>query len=113
MSHFLSEELSLASHDGIMKQFNCEKCSQSFETTKDLKEHMRLKHGLVSMREKIQLFAIDEERHLADFKVSLLAKISKMKELELLRKHSCYCKLYCRIHHRKHNFIKSKAEEFG
>ena len=92
MSHFLSEELSLASHDGIMKQLNCEKCSQSFETTKDLKEHMRLNHGLVSMKEEIKSFAIEKEGHLADMKVSLLAKISKMKELEILRKHSCYCK---------------------
>ena len=46
------------------------------------------------MKEKLQMLAIEKERHLAVLKVSLVAKIYKVKELELLRKHSYYCKSY-------------------
>ena len=95
-----------------MEHFECKKCSEPFQSKINLKKHSRLKHGLELMKDKIKTLAIERERNLSDLKINILAKICKVKEQEILRKHSCYCKSYCRIHHGKHNFNKSKADEF-
>jgi hypothetical protein len=93
--------------------FTCKKCTDTFMSEVELRKHdlsmhVKLSHLKSDLRSKISSLEV----HISQQKVLLTSSIFKLKMKENKERQFCKCKTFCRITHQKHNFIKSKSDEF-
>ena len=96
----------------MVKNFECKNCGKRFESKSKLNKHFKTMHALDSLKRRMIMEGLEKENQLSELKLKVMSKISKVKEIEILRRNSCRCKTFCRIYHEKHNFIKSVGEKF-
>ena len=104
----LSEELALI---GV---FKCDKCNMDFTNDGKLKEHQRATHE-IKLKKKLDLLAnlSYSERKVSEQRLELTTSLLELKHQELEKSHLCTCRTFCRIFHKKHNFIRSKSDKIS
>ena len=92
--------------------FKCECCEKGFITQEDLIRHFKDVHEIKTEKRKLLLNRLENlEKEVSNEKIQLLASIYKLKRKETSESQKCRCKGFCRIHHNKHNFTKSRSDE--
>ena len=104
----LSEELAQI---GI---YRCDQCNIDFTNEGDLKEHNSTTHE-IHFKKKLDLLASLSflERKVSEQRLELRSSLLELKHQELEKSHLCTCKTFCRIFHKKHNFICSKSDKIS
>jgi hypothetical protein len=104
----LSEELAQI---GV---FKCDKCNMDFTDDVHLKEHNSATHE-VKLKKKLDLLANLSflERKVSEQRLEIGSSLLELKHQELEKSHLCTCKTFCRIFHKKHNFICSKSDKLS
>ena len=79
-----------------------------------LNEHKSATHE-IKLKKKLDLLANLSfvERKVSEQKLELTTSLLDLKHLELEKSHLCTCRTFCRIFHKKHNFIRSKSDEIS
>ena len=108
----LYEELKQVDAVQKVESFECENCSVIVTTAQKMKKHMEKKPAKNSLKTNLKIKALETEKLLSQLKLDIVSKIFKIKEEETHDKNACKCKSFCRISHAKHNFQRSKSEEF-
>ena len=104
-SKSLDEEFKLAD---LLK---CKDCEERFENWKELEDHAKTIHEVMSEKEiwKAKQYQVEQKQN--QIKLKLSSSLFTLKKKEDADKHSCRCRTFCRIHHKKHNFKKSISED--
>ena len=104
-------EESMSMDKELSSSSKCEECEYVFDNQSKLDMHVRISHVKPSPKEILKARMKEMEVDLYAQKFELSTKLFHLKEMESLNRR-CKCKGYCRIYHIKHNFQKSKCDEF-
>ena len=110
----LSEELGMLDPRSQNVSIECDPCGLEFKSNECANIHIECKHSESSAKEVIKwkLKELELERNLFLDKLKLTSALIKLKENEICKEKTCKCRGFCRIHHHKHNWVKSKSKEF-
>ena len=115
----IEERTSLKSSQSSLKEelsrfqtFECNKCEKTFMNKANLQGHELSTHGKISKLKSDLKSRIDMlEKRVYEQKSNVASSLFKLKKKENEESQLCTCKTYCRIYHKKHNYVKSKSED--
>ena len=112
-SSLKSSSSSLSDELQQVKMLSCKHCSLNFASEAELNDHEK---ELLEETSTFRMLLMEKvsklERKVSEQKINCAASIFELQRQEIEESHSCHCKTFCRIIHKKHNFVKSKSEHF-
>ena len=99
------------SNQDLFKSFKCDSCEKGYDRNSDLRTHVWNKHEKQTRLQQLNNRLLNLHQKISEQKFRFTTSLFSLKEKEEKAKHTCRCKLLCRIYHTKHNWSKSVSDD--